>query len=101
MTAPTEPEIRDALNARLNHPTDRYARDDDWIGYLSDGLIRFYRADDDSDTQLEPALYAMIEAATPAIAAQCQALAIERLVAIAQAYATIAPDKPQPVGAGR
>lgn len=91
MTAPTEAELRAALAAHLNHPTDDYARSDDWIGYLSDGLTLFYRADDPDDAYLEPDLAAMIEDATDSIAAECQALAMDRLVAIAEAYAAREP----------
>lgn len=85
MNAPTEADLRAALTAHLRR--EDYASSGEWISYLSDGLIEFYRADDPDDTRLDPDLDAMIQAAVPGITAECQALAMDRLVTIAQEYA--------------
>ena len=98
MTAPTEAEIRAALEARWNHPGDRNARDLVWIEYLSDGL----RGDDvwqtdggngfGDDAMPTPRLAELLDAAQERIHERCRAIAMEEFIAAGLAFAAEYPD---------
>lgn len=100
MTAPTEQELRAALEARWNHPTDGYARNQEWIDYLSDALRGdgIWPAPRDARGDLverDDDLAHHLDEAEGRIAERCRQIAIDEFVIAGMRYAGEHPDAPR------
>lgn len=97
MTAPTEETIRAALVNRRDNG-DHYARDMEWIEYLSDGLRgdAVWQTDggepNGDNKEPHPRLAELLDAAQKRIEERCMAIALEEFTAAGLTFAAEYPD---------